>query len=643
MKKVVLSLLLAIACVPMAFGQSKRLVTTDTTVCSKFLWTVNNVEYDSSTTVVYQEPGDTTNTVYVLHLTMLERNYDTVNVRAKEGNCMVYWNHKTWTEEGTFFDTITPAVGCDTIIRISITLNGIDTVWQTATGCDQYIFHGDTLTTSGDHFVVDSATATTDCHVYGVHLTINHSYTDSAAAVVEDITGGCRVEWMGHTYTIGDTNQTFYHMGATAVSHCDSLMAIRITSFTGIQNDTLRVNNCGKYTWSVTNQTYETEGSYAHSDTTADCIDNKVLVLHFISAHDTVNTEACLSVVDGDKYAYIFEARSGQAMRKDTAYYDSTDYYTVDHRGDTLYSVHYATRCKTYHTLHLSVIAPAQRILDMGDTSICDQLSFNFMGSTRTIDHTVDTSIVYSRRTVASCYDTIAHVNVTVRHKSYKDYNETTCDSYYWPFTGETYTASTTETKVLDDVKNSENCDSVGRLRLTVHYTPEVSIVGDWHIQPGETAHLKAVYDASDRNTFQWYKNNTAIPASQGGTRDSLEVTGTGNVDIRLETTSHPSGSTHTCMATNWITVTFNVGIDDVEGLQVNLYPNPASRFVNVESSDVISEVEVYNALGQQLIRRSVNANATQLDLQSLAIGHYTLRILAADGSQTTRKFIVNK
>ena len=128
---------------------------------------------------------------------------------------------------------------------------------------------------------------------------------------------------------------------------------------------------------------------------------------------------------------------------------------------------------------------------------------------------------------------------------------------------------------------------------------------------------------------FQWYKNEVAIPASQGGKADSIDVTENANTDIRLETTSNKG-----CVTNNWITVTFHVGIDEVENLQVNIYPNPASRFINIESADAISQV---------VIARTVNANATQLDLSSLAIGTYTMAIRSANGDQATRKFIVNK
>ena len=100
----------------------------------------------------------------------------------------------------------------------------------------------------------------------------------------------------------------------------------------------------------------------------------------------------------------------------------------------------------------------------------------------------------------------------------------------------------------------------------------------------------------------------------------------------------------HSCVANNWITITYTLGIDDVETLNVNLYPNPASRYLNVESAEGLSQIVIYNTLGQQVIvRNDINAAATQLDLGALATGHYTMQILTGNGTKATRTFIVNK
>ena len=137
------------------------------------------------------------------------------------------------------------------------------------------------------------------------------------------------------------------------------------------------------------------------------------------------------------------------------------------------------------------------------------------------------------------------------------------------------------------------------------------------------------------------YRSRVAVFGAGNADCDSFSLvldSVTSNTDITLE-----SKSTKNCTATNWITVTANVGIDEVEALQVNIYPNPASRYLNIESAEAMTEVVLYNAVGQQVVSRHIDGTAVQLDLSQLATGTYTLRVNGADGSLTTRKVIVNK
>ena len=84
-------------------------------------------------------------------------------------------------------------------------------------------------------------------------------------------------------------------------------------------------------------------------------------------------------------------------------------------------------------------------------------------------------------------------------------------------------------------------------------------------------------------------------------------------------------------------------GIEDAEGIDVTIYPNPASRIVNLRTAEAIGSVSVYNAIGQQVMLREGNGNSMQLDLYGLANGHYTMRIVTTDGRVANRKFIVSK
>lgn len=734
MKKALFSLLLAIACMPVAFGQNKgRMVITDTTVCGKLTW-INDETYVRDTIVMYTQDS----TTYVLNLTMRAPSYDTLRIAHQDtGVCSVTWNRKEWKEAGIFFDTLTAVNGCDSIIKIEITLGGTDTINNTVTqcdryiapwgdtltastvisdstipsafsscfyftnlnltinhsvtmptevipmadcsyswhrhtitdtmlycdtlksslrcdsivslrvahftnqifdtttqvACDKYVFFDDTLTASGLYTHIDS---TTSCHSYStVDLTIINSFRDTASTVISEITGGCRVYWLGETYGYEYLNDTIYGMSKTAVGNCDSLIAIKITSFDSVQHDTTFVNNCGKYTWSVNRTEYATDTVVVVTDSSASCIDNKVLVLNIIDNYDTVRASSC------ESYTYVFQDRAGTAGGRDRARYTESGTYTVDENGDTLYSTDRNTRCRTYHTLVLFVkeVDQLSRRDDVIDTA-CDTYTYSFNGQnnlrfTQSVDTVLKASVRYDKD---YCFDSLAHFIITIKNKTYKDYNETACDSYLWPFTNRTYTTSTVETKVLDSIKNSVGCDSVGRLNLTINYTPEVSIVGNWHLHTDSSnvATLKVADDPADHNTYKWFKNSETTPFS---TSDSVSITVTDNTDIRLEATSNKN-----CTATNWITITYTTGIDDVESLHVNLYPNPASRYLNVESANGLSEVIVYNALGQQVVERhNINGNTVQLDLGNLATGNYTMMIRSLNGEQATRKFIVNK
>jgi len=629
MKKVLLSLLLAIACMPMAIGQNKagNLVTLDTTVCSSFTW-VDSVTYTHDTVVLYT-PASGTNT-YVLMLTVKQPAVDTATVIPLDGICNVSWNGQTWTTPGTFLDTLSTADGCDSIVKIQITLVGETHDTITAAACDEYVYNNTEYTTSGEYTLVETENG---CNNYThLFLTISPSYTDTASIVVRDTLGGCRITWLGTTYSFADTNRTIYGNIKTA-ANCDSLVAIRITGFTGTQNDTNHVYNCGNYTWSENRTQYTTDTIVMVSTTTATCVENKYLDLHLVDNHDTVNAAAC------DFYLYRFTSRSGVAGARDTAYFYESGIYNEDQNGVPLYSKSFVNNCITYHTVDVTVV-PVQiqhNPTPVYDT-VCDTYVISFNGRRYTFTESVDSLLLFQNHYNTNiCYDTSMWIHIVVNHRSYSDTTVTTCDSYFWPFTEQTYTASTVQSVVLPGVRNADGCDSVGRLNLTVNYTPEVTIEGNWHLHPNTTnvANLKVVDNPADHNTYKWFKNNEANPFS---TADSVSVTVDANTDIHLESTSNKG-----CTANNWITITYTVGIDDVEGLNVNLYPNPTSRYLNVESAEGISEVVVYNVIGQQVIRREVNANATQLDLGALVAGNYTLQIRSANGEQTTRKFIVNK
>ena len=466
-------------------------------------------------------------------------------------------------------------------------------------------------------------------------------------AIVDVPQTGCRYIWGDVTVT--DTNKTHYQLFHTLAANCDSLAAIRVLSYTGHEYDTLFATSCDtSYLWKkqnhylssftqtrITNATglsyYDTTAVVVLEDTVAHCNNHYVLKLNFYSKQSIVKRSVC-----DTSYMYRFRRYNQHAWVWDTAYFNTDGDYTVSNNGDTLY-----TRdnkgCLTANTLNLKIKAPylAYRADSVITATGCNQVKFKLAGELQTIYHDCDTLLSTDPldRTYAKCYDSVVMLHVVIKHSNIYTTTEQACDSYYWDVDTTTYTHSVDKYVRLG--LNADGCEDSAHLVLTINPTPIVTINGEWALGvPNEGTTLHAVADMPIK-TYNWYINN----ALQSTHTDSLVVPAvTENTDVRLEATSQKN-----CTAVNWITITTNVGIDDVEGLQVNLYPNPTSRFLNLESAQGIHEVVIYNTVGQQVITRNGNGNHLVLDLGSLATGHYTLRILGADGNSTTRTFIVNK
>ena len=634
MKKVLLSLLLAIAFVPSAFCQSKATVLNiDTTVCGSFTWDKNGVTYTANTVELFTD-GDT---AYVLNLTILEPVYDTLEAIPVTFNCTADWNGYNWNTPGEHLATLKTAAGCDSIVKVDLTLLGHDTVSINLIACGNYTAPwGETYTSSVSF--TDSAISAVGCdYIASLDLTVNPDVMGDVEEVTSD---GCSYSW--HGLNITEANVTYYDTLASALG-CDSVVGITVTAFSGVDLVTVDTTHCGFFTWKNDEQ-IRVDTVLFDTVATAGCTTITQINLNIDDLYTTTNQTACYKYETTYKR---FNPATGTYGNQSVTFYETGVYTSVPNdperygnlAGDPLVSSYqYATECKTVKTINLTINEPALIVDPTVDTTVCDEFKPMFNNNEIYFNHTVDT--VLSDTTLgrgANCKIVTGRFNIVVNHKSFAVYPVDTCNSYTWPFNGVTYTSSSSVELKIDSIKNVAGCDSIGRLNLTINYSPDVYIEGKWNLHPGESTVLHAVYTPSEIRGFQWYKNGSAISSAQGGTADSLVVAENANTDIRLKSTSKKG-----CTTDNWITVTYNEGIDDVEGAHVNIYPNPTSRYLNVECAEGINAVTVYNVNGQQVMNHTANGTTAQLDLGSLAVGTYTLSISTTNG-MSTRKFIVNK
>ena len=87
---------------------------------------------------------------------------------------------------------------------------------------------------------------------------------------------------------------------------------------------------------------------------------------------------------------------------------------------------------------------------------------------------------------------------------------------------------------------------------------------------------------------------------------------------------------------------TFQTWMENVDELEnsLKLYPNPTANVLNVEGEGM-SSIEVYNAVGQRVMKQEVNGNKAQVNTESLNNGVYFIRIIANDGAMLNRTFSV--
>jgi hypothetical protein len=87
------------------------------------------------------------------------------------------------------------------------------------------------------------------------------------------------------------------------------------------------------------------------------------------------------------------------------------------------------------------------------------------------------------------------------------------------------------------------------------------------------------------------------------------------------------------------ITITFPaVGINDLTGNSLILYPNPAIDFVNVVSTNDIKTIEVLNYIGQTIYtNKNVDARTLKLNVSGFTAGVYFVKVTTTSGTKTTK------
>ena len=112
------------------------------------------------------------------------------------------WRGATYTESGTYRDTVPTALGyavqCDSIYELNLSMHHSFSTEQTVTACRSYDWHGRTLTESTDTATYHTHTVAGCDSTVTLHLTVNHS---THPDLTERDTACGRYRWHERTYT----------------------------------------------------------------------------------------------------------------------------------------------------------------------------------------------------------------------------------------------------------------------------------------------------------------------------------------------------------------------------------------------------------------------------------------------------------
>ncbi|MGV6828679.1 MAG: T9SS type A sorting domain-containing protein [Flavobacteriales bacterium] len=81
------------------------------------------------------------------------------------------------------------------------------------------------------------------------------------------------------------------------------------------------------------------------------------------------------------------------------------------------------------------------------------------------------------------------------------------------------------------------------------------------------------------------------------------------------------------------------LGVNDNEITEnaITMFPNPATDMVNISSQEEISNISIFNILGQEVLNIEGTSNAMQIDISNLTTGNYMAKVQVGDTLKTLK------
>lgn len=559
-------------------------VTLDLTVYPVYVGGIQNSTICQGTSIsfggtVYTTSGIYTHTFTTVHgcdstVTMnLTVNPNTVNTFTVNACDNYTFNGNLYVTSGVYTQQYTNVYGCDSTVILNLTISpSYNGGVQNNTICQGsfFTFGGTAYNTTGSYTHTFQSVNGCDSTVT-LNLTVNPSYSGGVQTVVL-----CQ----GQTITFGGTvySSTGVHTHTfSTVNGCDSTVTLALTvnpTYTGgVQNETICQGGSVLFGGTV----YTATGSYPHTFQTQNGCDSTV-TLNLIVNPTYVGTQNS-TICQGSNI--VFGGTS----------YNAAGSYT--HVFQTV------NGCDSTVTMNLSLLPTSATNLTAAS---CVSYTLN--------NQTYNASGVYTQLfTNANGCDSVVTLNLTIYQPTTHTITASSCASY--TINGQTYTQSGTYNQSFI---NNNGCDSTLVLVLTINHV-NVGVTQSGNVL---TANLPNAV------SYQWINCETGIPIV-GDTLQSLTVKVNGTYAVII--------NDGTCTATSNCISVNNVGINDINIVDANVFPNPNEGDFTIQLGATFPEinVELYDMRGKLIMRRQFYHTDVMYISEVLASGVYQVRVNAGD------------
>jgi len=161
----------------------------------------------------------------------------------------------------------------------------------------------------------------------------------------------------------------------------------------------------------------------------------------------------------------------------------------------------------------------------------------------------------------------------------------------------------------------------------------------------GEVYYIGLIYD-SEGNDSESASTDIAVPydAALGTTRIRIIKTYTDTAfgftlitdpcNIQVDVEGFGADTSYGQALDFTLNVT-TLGIDTLDKKLLSAYPNPVKDFLNVKYVSEISDVKIYNVLGQEVFSKNIGQSDFKIDVSGLSTGTHVVKLITNEGQHS--------